>query len=125
GARSLDMTLVIKVLGVILVAAGLVLAINPDFLLKSPAPVDAYQLIEKRVKWGFLIGFGILLIIHHQFTPWSFTASALLFSLTLGIVLARFLGIVLDGAFAKQFLWLGIELFILAGFGFWYWKQSI
>lgn len=31
---------------------------------------------------------------------------------------------VLDGADAKQGLWLGIELVALVVFGFWYWKQS-
>ncbi len=118
------MNLLLNILGVILFIAGLALAYNPELISSSPMPTDAYQSIEKRVKWGFVMGFGILLLFHHQLVPWLLTASALLLALTIGIVLARLLGIFLDGVVAKQFLWLGIELVALVLFGFWYWKQS-
>ena len=56
-------------------------------------PTDAFHSIEQRIKMGFLIGFGILLLFHHQLKPWLLTVSAILFSLILGILTARFISI--------------------------------
>ncbi|AOM79360.1 hypothetical protein BFS30_20610 [Pedobacter steynii] len=58
------------------------------------------------------------LIFHQQWPDWKFTIWALLSTLTLGIIIARIFGFILDGLFAKQFLWLLIELVILATFSF-------
>ncbi|AKD02340.1 hypothetical protein POKO110462_18330 [Pontibacter korlensis] len=104
------MNTILKVSGVILLLAGFALAFKPDLFGKFSAPIDAYQMIEKRVKWGFLIGSGIFLIYHHNWTSWGLVAAALLTALTFGIIMARLLGFVLDGLFTKQFLWLGIEV---------------
>lgn len=102
--------------------AGLILAYSPELLSTGPIPTDPYQMIEKRVRWGFVIGLGLLLLFHHQWTPWGLSVSALLVALTTGIIVARLLGFVLDGFFAKQLLWLAIELGALLIFGFLYGK---
>ncbi|UZR99728.1 DUF4345 family protein (plasmid) [Chondrinema litorale] len=118
------MNILLKILGVILLIAGFVLAYKPDLMSSQPMPSDPYQMIEKRVMWGLVIGLGILFIFHHQLSPWQLSVSALLSALTLGIVLARLLGLVMDGIFTKQLLWLAIEIAFLLIFGFWYWKQK-
>ncbi|MDR7131820.1 hypothetical protein J2X69_004185 [Algoriphagus sp. 4150] len=116
------MNMLLKISGVILLMAGLILAYKPGLLSTYPLPTDPYQVIEKRVRWGFMIGLGLLLLFHHPWTPWGLTVSALLIALTTGIIIARLLGMLWDGFFAKQMLWLAVELGALLIFGFLYWK---
>nr|WP_281754255.1 hypothetical protein [Neptunitalea chrysea] len=77
-------------------------------------------MIEMRVKWGFLIGLGILLIFFNQWNDWKLMVCALLFFQTLGIIIARLIGFVLDGFFSKQLLWLTIEVVAFIIFGILY-----
>ncbi|RZJ99805.1 MAG: DUF4345 domain-containing protein [Flavobacterium sp.] len=93
---------------------------QPDIISKIPLPKNPYQMIEMRVKWGFLIGLGILFIFCNQWRDWKLTVCAFLFFLTLGIIIARLFGFVLDGFYSKQLLWLGIEVVVLIIFGILY-----
>lgn len=117
------MNLPLKIAGIILVVIGLILTYKPNLITGSPT-TDSYQMIEKRVKWGFAIGLGVFLIFHRDWSSWQLTITALLSALTLGIIIARLLGFVLDGFFTKQLLWLFIELAALLLFGFLYWKMK-
>jgi hypothetical protein len=99
-------------------------ACEPDLISSSSAQWGGYEMIEKRVKWGLLIGLGIFPIFHHQWENWELTLWALLSALTFGIIIARLLGFILDGRFTKQLLWLLMELVILLVFGFLYWRQK-
>ena len=119
------MNLLLKISGVILLSAGLILAIKPDLFSKFSTSVDAYQMIEKRVKWGILIGLGGFMIFNNTWTSWGSLAAGLLVSLTLGIIIARLTGLVSDGFFIKQLYWLLIEMIALIIFGFLYWKQTL
>jgi hypothetical protein len=107
------MTFFLKIIGVILLITGSVLTYKPNIISKIPLPENPYQMIEMRVKWGFLIGLGILFIFFNQWSDWKLTVCALLFFLTLGIIIARLFGFVLDGFFSKQLLWLIIEVVVL------------
>lgn len=55
------MTVFLKIIGGILLIEGCILAYKPNSISKIPLPENSYQLIEMRVKWGFLIGLGIFL----------------------------------------------------------------
>lgn len=103
---------------------GFILTFIPDIFGKFSMPIDAYQMIEKRVKWGLLIGFGIFLIFHNNWTSWGLIVTALLTALTIGVIVARLTGLVMNGFFTKQLWWLLIELVALIVFGFLYWKQK-
>lgn len=105
-----------------LLVAGFILVYNPALLKNEPLPTDPYQVIEKRVRWGLVIGFGLLLLFHHPWNHWGFAVSEMMVFITFGIILARILGFLLDGYFAKQMLWLGIEVSVLLLLGFLYWK---
>jgi len=118
------MNLLLKITGIVLLIAGFTLAIKPDLSGKFQTSIDGYQMIEKRVKWGFLIGLGLFLLFYHNWTSCGLVAAALLTSLTLGIMIARLTGFILDGFFVKQLYWLLMELAALALFGFFYWKQK-
>tara|TARA_R110002012_G_scaffold301797_1_gene502335 strand:+ start:62669 stop:63031 length:363 start_codon:yes stop_codon:yes gene_type:complete len=116
------MHMLFKISGVILLIVGLILVHRPGLVSPHPIPTDPYQVIEKRVRWGFVIGLGLLLLFHHSWTPWGLTVSALLIALTTGIIIARLLGMLWDGFYVKQLLWLAIELGALLIFGFLYGK---
>ncbi|TDE15638.1 hypothetical protein [Dyadobacter psychrotolerans] len=118
------MNLLIKISGGILLTAGFILAIRPDLFFRFPATIDGYVMIEKRVKWGFVIGFGGFMVFYNDWTSRGLTVIALLVSLTLGIIIARLIGFALDGFYIKQLYWLLMELAVLIIFGFFYWKQN-
>ncbi|MFD1141143.1 DUF4345 family protein [Larkinella insperata] len=117
------MNFLLKIVGVILLVTGLVLAIKPDSFGKFSTSLDSYQMIEKRVKWGILIGMGGFILFHNNWVSWNVLATALLIAITFGIIIARLIGFVLDGFFTKQFYWLLIEIGALIIFGLLYWKQ--
>lgn len=114
------MTVFLKLIGTALLIAGCVLTYNPNLISNIPLSENPYQMIEVRVKWGFLIGLGILFTFSNQWSDWKLTVCALLFFLTLGIIIARLFGFVLDGFFSKQLLWLTIEIIALIIFGILY-----
>lgn len=116
------MNIILKILALILIIAGIMLACKPDLISSYPEQLTGYKMIEKRVKWGFLIGLGIFLGFNTQWKCWGLTFCGLLSALTLGVIIARILGFILDGLFAKQMLWLLIELIIAIVFSFLYWR---
>ncbi|WP_207435954.1 hypothetical protein [Sabulibacter ruber] len=114
----------LKISGTILLIAGFVLAIKPNLFGNFSTPVDAYQMIEKRVKWGLFIGLGVFLLFHRDWASWGLITAGFLTALTFGVILARLTGFVLDGFITKQLWWLLIEFVALMLFGFLYWKQN-
>lgn len=115
--------ILLRILGFTLIITGLIFTIKPEIISQNPLPTDVFQSIEQRIKWGFLIGLGILFLFHHKFRPWLLTVSAILFSLTAGFVTARLIGIVLVGVVIEQFYWLVVELVSSVIFGLWYHRQ--
>lgn len=77
---------------------------------------------EKRIIWGIFIGLGLFTIFYYQIDSWKTGIFGLLSALTLGIMISRIIGLIIDGFFAKQFLWLGIEFLFLVIFAFFFWK---
>ena len=114
------MATILKIIGAVLLVSGCIFTYKPNLVSKIPLPKDPYQMIEMRVLWGFLIGLGIFFIFHKQWNACKLTVCALLFCLTLGIIIARLFGFVLDGFFSKQVFWLTIEIFALIIFGILY-----
>jgi len=109
-----------RVIGGILVLMGLIVTSNPEMLSDKPVPADTFEAIERRIWWGLIIGIGVLLILHHQLQPWLRTVAASLAALLFGMLVARLIGILLDGSVMKQWLYVGLELVILAGLMWWY-----
>ena len=118
--EGIDLSLILKVFGAVLIFLGIVLAVNPELVSNKPVPSDTFEAVERRIWWGLFIGVGILLQFHHQMLPWQPTLSATCASLLVGLLIARFIGIALDGSVAKQWVNVGIELVLLAPFVWWY-----
>lgn len=113
----------LKIIGVIVCLAGLLLSAFPELVSNKPVPDDPFQAVERRVWWGLLIGLGILFVIHRQIAPWQFTLAATGSTLVFGILVARCLGIALDGSSVKQWFWVAVEVVILMPLAYWYIKQ--
>ena len=112
--------MIIKLLAVALILAGVVLAWNPELVSNKPVPDDTFKAVERRIWWGLLIGFGILLLFHHSLLPWAPTLAATGSTLMAGLLVARLIGIALDGSVAKQWLNVGIEVLMLIPLVWWY-----
>jgi len=113
----------LQVAGFFILLLGIILSYYPELFSSKPIPEDTFRAIERRVRWGFLMGIGMLLIFHHQITPVLFTVAALGMTLTLGALIARVIGIALDGSVPRQWMWVLVELVMVIGFGVWYAKQ--
>ncbi|GAA0411142.1 hypothetical protein GCM10009133_19490 [Cocleimonas flava] len=113
---------IFRFIGVALIIVGLVLVSNPELVSNKPIPSDTFEAVERRIWWGLLIGFGFLLLFHHQIQPWITTIAATLSSLFFGLLVARLIGIMLDGSVAKQWLNIGIEIVILVPLVWWYFR---
>lgn len=109
-----------RIIGFALIIIGVTLVSNPELVSNKPIPGDTFEAIERRIWWGLIIGVGILLLFHHQLRPWIPTIAATSSSLVFGLLVARLIGIMLDGSVAKQWLNVGIEVVILAPLVWWY-----
>ena len=68
------------------------------------------------------ISAGILLLLHRRVQPWLQTVAAVGSALIFGLLVARLIGIVMDGSVAKQWMYVGIECVILAPLLWWYFR---
>jgi len=115
--------ILLQVVGFMLLLAGIILTYNPELVSSKPISEDTFRAIERRVRWGFLIGLGMLLMFHHQIKPYLFTVAALGMTLTLGALVSRLVGIALDGSAQRQWMWVVVEIVMIVGFGLWYANQ--
>lgn len=116
----IETSLLLRGIGIALIIAGIVLVSNPELVSTKAIPDNTFNAIERRIWWGLLIGFGCLLMFHHQFQPWVTSLAATSASLMFGLLVARLIGIMLDGSVTKQWLYVGLELVLLAPLVWWY-----
>ena len=116
----MESTIFLRLIGVLLIIIGVTLVWNPELISNKPVPSDTFEATERRIWWGLFIGFGCLLLFHHQLHPWAKTIAATGASLLFGLLVARLIGIMLDGSVAKQWINVGIEIVIMAPFVWWY-----
>ena len=116
----LESSFILRLIGGAIIIAGVALVSNPELVSNKPVPEDTFEAIERRIWWGLIIGFGLLLLFHHQLQPWLTTLAATSSSLLVGLLIARLIGIMLDGSVAKQWLYVGIEVVILVPLVWWY-----
>lgn len=103
-----------RVLGSLLLVAGLVLMVVPTLVHDPGLAASSYEAIERRIPWGGLAGLGALLIARRTLRPWRATLASFVFWLTLGLLVARVAGLVLDGADdRRQWVWVAVELAIV------------
>jgi len=116
----MESSCVLIALGVALMILGVTLVANPEIVSNKPVPNTTFEAIERRIWWGLIVGVGFLFLFHHQLQPWQLTLAAASSSLMFGLLLARLIGIALDGSVVKQWVYVGIELAILVPLLWWY-----
>lgn len=116
----IETSLLLRGIGIALIIAGIVLVANPELISNKAIPDNTFEAIERRIWWGLIIGFGCLLMFHHQLQPWMTSLAAASASLMFGLLVARLIGIMLDGSVAKQWQNVGIELILLVPLVWWY-----
>ncbi|MEE1672550.1 hypothetical protein SNR37_001879 [Agarivorans aestuarii] len=119
-AIMIETSLLLRGIGIALIIAGIVLVANPELISNKAIPDNTFEAIERRIWWGLIIGFGCLLMFHHQLQPWMTSLAAASASLMFGLLVARLIGIMLDGSVAKQWQNVGIELILLVPLVWWY-----
>lgn len=110
----------LRVVGCVLVVVGVVLAWNPELVSTKPIPSDTFEAVERRIPWGKFIGLGLVPFFHQNLRPWVPTIAATLCSLIVGYLIARFIGILLDGSVVKLWMLVGVEAAVLAPLVWWY-----
>jgi peptidoglycan/LPS O-acetylase OafA/YrhL len=105
----------LRLLGGVVAVVGLALACFPT-LVSDPGPAaDTFEAIERRIPWGTLAGVGALLVARTKLRPWRVTFAAVVCWVTSGILAARLIGLVLDGADSgRQWMWVGVEAVLIA-----------
>ena len=116
----MESTLLNRLLAVATILIGVVLVWNPELVSNKPVPSDAFEATERRIWWGLVIGFGTLLLFHHKLLPWVPTVAATCLSLLFGLLVARLIGVALDGSIERQWVYVGIEIVILVPLLWWY-----
>lgn len=116
------------VLGLLLVAAGVYLALSPLLVaaaLGRPHETTS-QMINLRASWGgTLIGIGAFAAWLPALRPWPRAVLGLIMWGMIGIGLARATGFVLDGhPDTLQWVWLIAEVTIAAGCALWLRKRA-
>ena len=120
----MESSVLLRLVGIGLIVIGVILVWNPELVSDKPVPTDTFQAIERRIWWGLFIGLGTLLMFHHQLSPWQPTVAATVVSLLFGLLVARLMGIVLDGSVAKQWINVAIEVAIMLPFIWWYFRAG-
>jgi len=120
----MEQTLLLRLIGLIVIAMGLVITINPEWITQKSVPENTFDAVERRIWWGLIIGLGCLLMFHHTLMPWQATVAATLASLLFGLLIARLIGICLDGSVTKQWLYVFIEILMLLPLIWWYKSTS-
>ena len=71
-----------------------------------------------------VLGIGLALIARTELRPWSVTIASGIFYFMLGALLARILGLIVEGIDSKQWLYVAIAAVLMALAALWLWRSS-
>ena len=118
-----------RILGFVLAAVGVTAAVFPGWfgpLTRFPTPpVDLFEVIESRVRGGMVLGVGLAFIAVTALRPWSTSIPSAIFYFMTGALVARLLGLIVDGTVPKQWLLVAVEAFVMAVAALWLWRTGV
>lgn len=113
----------LRVAGGVAVLIGLVLSVEPGLVADLEPTDDLFERIERHVRWGLLVGVGLLFVFRTKLKPAGETFAHVVLWVVLGYLVIRVLGIALEGAGSeRQWMWVVVEIAILpfpAGYLWW------
>ena len=114
--------------GIVLAVVGVVAAVFPNWfapLTGGPEPpADVFEAVERRVRGGMVLGVGLVFIAVTALRPWSTSIPSAIFYFMVGALAARILGLLVDGAVPKQWLWVAVEAVVMTVAALWLWRSS-
>lgn len=116
----------LRILGLVLAGLGALASAFPGWfepLIGAP-PEDAYHAIERRVRGGMVGGLGLALVARTALRPWADTVATGIFYVLLGALLARLLGILLDGSIPRQWMLVAVEAGLMVLPAVWLWRSG-
>jgi hypothetical protein len=119
---------VYRIIGIVLAFVGVAASVFPGWfgLITggSEPTLDTNEAIERRVRGGMLLGVGLAFIAVTALRPWSTSIPTMIFYFMTGALAARLLGLILDGAVPKQWLWVAVEAGAMAVAAVWLWRSG-
>ncbi len=116
--------MILRVVGGLLALAGFVLAFEPRLLMDLPVVDDRFEAVEQHVRWGLLSGVGLLLVFRTRLKPWGETLAHAALWIVLAYLIARFMGIAIEGGSDRQWMWVVVEAALLVPLGgFLVWRE--
>lgn len=118
----------LAVVGLVVVGVGALMAVFPGWFGPltggSAPPVDTFEAIERRIRGGMVAGVGLVLIARTALRPWSDTIASVLFYVLLGALVARVLGLIVEGTDSRQWLYVALEGGLIILPALWLWRSS-
>ncbi len=118
----------VRIFGIAMAVLGVVAAVFPTWfgpLTGGPEPpLDVFEAVERRVRGGMVLGAGLAFIAIPALRPWSTSIPTAIFYFMTGALAARLLGLLVDGAVAKQWLWVAVEAVVMAIAALWLWRNG-
>ena len=110
-----------RIFGIIVSAVGVVATLMPDWFaaVTGPASADVFESVERHVRGGMVLGVGLAFIAVTALRPWSRSVPLASFWLVAGALGARFIGVIIHGAVAKQWMLVALEVVIMAACALW------
>lgn len=110
----------LRIAGALVAIAALVFVFAPT-LVHDPGPApDLFEAIERRVRWGIGVSAGMFLMAHPWRRPWSVVFAWLVFCVSGGYLVARIIGMALEGwSHEKQWFYTVLELVLCAAAAAW------
>ena len=94
-------------------------------LTGGPEPAaDTFAAVERRVRGGMVLGIGLALIARTELRPWSITIASVLFYFMLGALVARVLGLIVEGIVPRQWLLVAVETGVMTLAALWLWRAT-
>lgn len=103
----------LQALGAVVAVASLVVAMAPTLVLDpGPAP-NLFEATERHVRWGLGVAVGAMFVVNGWRRPWSVLAAWFVLCLSGGYLLARFVGMAIQGPEDEmQWVLAGVELVV-------------
>lgn len=118
----------LRILGLVLMVVGTAASILPEAFAPltgaAAPPPDLFEAVERRVRGGMVLGVGLIFFAVTAWRPWSTSLAAAVFWFMTGALAARLLGLLLDGAVAKQWGLVGVEVAVMAVAALWLWWRQ-
>ncbi|MBT8492230.1 MAG: hypothetical protein KJO07_04150 [Deltaproteobacteria bacterium] len=117
-----------RIFGIVLAVVGLAAAVFPAWfgpLTQWPEPpADVFEAIERRVRGGMILGVGWAFIAIPALRPWSISIASTILYFATGALVARFIGLLVEGTVQKQWLLVAVEAVIMVLAALWLWRAK-